>query len=458
MPITATANVAQESTTTLPQSTKNNAADGLILEHRAELLEPITAKALDQSLIDELTYPELGSTLKTTSTSDAAINIRETDTPSLAHSSDIDLENSPVTVVTDEMSLLQPFTQRQVQPEKTISAAWFSTDNLDNHHFMVADGNGASEPGKWTSARPDGHAPISVMGEHTHSKGEFMLSYRYMFMDMDGNRDGTDSLSDSEVLDQFPVTPVRMTMQMHMLGAMYAPSDELTLMAMVPYIFQEMDHRTRAGVRFTTNSDGFGDIQTTALYKVFDQDRQRIHFNFGLSFPTGSIEERDDTPAGDNQILPYPMQIGSGTFDLLPGVTYLGQNDQGSWGAQALGTLRLGENSNDYRLGNQLQLTGWIARNWTDSLSTSIRLKGRTWGNIDGADDRLNPMMIPTADPDRRGGTQLDLGLGLNLYAPSGNLRGSRFAIEFELPLYRSLEGPQLETDWQLTAGLQAVF
>ena len=67
-------------------------------------------------------------------------------------------------------------------------------------------------------------------------------------------------------------------------------------------------------------------------------------------------------------------------------------------------------------------------------------------------------MMIPTADPNRRGGTQLNLGFGVNLYAPEGNLKGSRLAMEFELPIYRSLDGPQLETDWQLTLGLQSSF
>ena len=35
-------------------------------------------------------------------------------------------------------------------------------------------------------ARPDAHAPISVMGDHTHGEGEWMLSYRYMTMDMEG--------------------------------------------------------------------------------------------------------------------------------------------------------------------------------------------------------------------------------------------------------------------------------
>lgn len=47
----------------------------------------------------------------------------------------------------------------------------------------------------WVGARPDGHAPIGVMGDHTHKTGEWMFSYRYMQMHMDGNRDGTDHFS-----------------------------------------------------------------------------------------------------------------------------------------------------------------------------------------------------------------------------------------------------------------------
>jgi len=38
--------------------------------------------------------------------------------------------------------------------------------------------------------------------------------------------------------------------------------------------------------------------------------------------------------------LPYPMQIGSGTFDLYPGLTYTGQRDQAGWGGQVLATIR----------------------------------------------------------------------------------------------------------------------
>jgi len=39
---------------------------------------------------------------------------------------------------------------------------------------------------QWSSNRPDGHGPISIMGDHTHSKGEWMISYRFMNMTSDG--------------------------------------------------------------------------------------------------------------------------------------------------------------------------------------------------------------------------------------------------------------------------------
>lgn len=310
----------------------------------------------------------------------------------------------------------------------------------------------------WRAGRPDGHAPIGVMGDHTHEAGEFMFSYRFMRMDMAGNRDGTTDLTPAQVLQQFRVSPTEMTTDMHMLGAMYAPTDELTLSLMASYMFKTMEHVTRMGTRFTTQSDGFGDMRLMGLYKILDQNRQRLHFNAGISFPTGSTNRRDDTPAGPNQVLPYPMQLGSGTFDLHPGITYLGQTDDWSWGGQALGTIRLGTNGNSYRLGNRFNLTGWGARRWNNWFSTSIRLNGATWGNISGADPRLNPALIPTANPNLRGGTRLDVGLGLNFLVNKGVLAGHRLAVEFALPVYQSLDGPQLETDWVLTLGWQKAF
>ena len=308
---------------------------------------------------------------------------------------------------------------------------------------------------------------INVLGTHTHLEGEWMFAYQFMFMRMDGSRDGTNRLSDSDVLADFPVTPTNMTMKMHMPMVMYAPSDDLTLMAMLPYIKLEMDHvlgplSPKPGARFTTKSEGFGDLNVGALYTFYRKnfDEHRLIFKAALSVPTGSIDKKDvlANPAQGKQKLPYPMQLGSGTFDLHPAITYVGEMGDWAWGGEVEATIRLGENSNDYTLGDRYKISGWVNWKWTDWLAPFVRIDGEVWENIDGADPDLNPAVVPTADPGRRAGEQIDLLAGVNLYALGGPLKGQRLAIQGRLPVYRSLDGPQLETDWQITVGWQWVF
>lgn len=314
--------------------------------------------------------------------------------------------------------------------------------------LMLIPGTSFADPSNlWNSGRPDSHAPIGVMGDHVHDAGEFMLSYRFMYMPMGRNRDGSSSVDTEQVLEDFPVTPTEMSMLMHMFGFMFAPSDFFTLMVGIPYIELSMDHVTRAGGKFTTKANGLGDLRVTGLVTLLEEVGHKIHLNAGVSLPSGDINRRDDTPVMSDAPLPYPMQLGSGTVDLLPGVTYVGQNLDLSWGSQLSGTVRLGENSNDYTLGNRIDWSSWGAYQIQEWISASLRTRLQRWGNIDGADPRLNPNSVPTADPDRRGGTRLDLGLGINLYAPSGTLQGGRLAAEFLVPIYQDLDGPQLEVN-----------
>jgi len=299
-----------------------------------------------------------------------------------------------------------------------------------------------------------GHTTDGSMAGHIHKAGEAMFMYRYMGMHMDGNRDGTDRDSNSEVLTDYMVTPTSMDMDMHMFGAMYGVSDSFTAMVMLPYVTKSMKHLTRMGGRFTTTSEGIGDLKITGMYKLSQQAGSMLHLNLGLSVPTGSIDERDDTPAAMNAKLPYPMQLGSGTYDFMPGITYRAHNENYSWGARVMATIHLGENDNDYTLGDMLELSGWVERNLTSSLSASVRLNAQSWGDIDGADPDLNPAMIPTADPELRSGRRVDLLLGLNYNTHHGN----RFAIEIGKPVYQNLDGPQLETDVLVAANWQVTF
>lgn len=310
-----------------------------------------------------------------------------------------------------------------------------------------------------TATRADSHAPLGVMGDHLHAKGEWMLSYRFMRMSMAGNRDGRDDLSPQEVLAQgFMATPLEMTTDMHMFGGMYAPSDAITLMAMLPVVDRTMDHVNGMAVKFTTDSEGIGDLKLSGLIRMLDTPQHKAHFNLGLSAPTGSIDEKDTipTPMGMREVrLPYPMQIGSGTWDLLAGATYTGYAAHWSWGGQASAVIRLqDENDNDYALGDVGRGTLWLARQLQPQLSVSGRVAYTHWGDIDGADPTLNPMMIPTADPDLRGGERIDVGLGMNWLHASGH----RLAIEWLEPVFQDLDGPQLKSDGMLQVGWQKAF
>jgi hypothetical protein len=307
-----------------------------------------------------------------------------------------------------------------------------------------------------------GTEPIGVMGAHAHSRGDWMVSLHSMRMDMDGNRDGTSRMSTSDVFAAgYMIAPKSMTMDMYMLSAMYGVSEDLTVMLMLPWLDIKMDHERANGAKFTTHSSGIGDANFSSLYKLGQWGAHQLNLNAGLSIPTGSIDEEDDTPMGANQHLPYPMQLGSGTWDLLPGLTYLGQGEGLSWGAQGVAVLRLGENDNDYTLGDRFKLTGWVSRAWTPDWQSSLRLDAQWWGNIDGSDKKIPAMMIgivPTADPDLRAGRRVSLLVGAAFAPQIGLLRGHRLALEVGRPVYQNLDGPQLETDWTAALGWQLLL
>lgn len=314
----------------------------------------------------------------------------------------------------------------------------------------------------WTSDRPDGHAPISVMGDHTHKKGDWMFSYRYMDMNMKQLGNGKNDISNLSAHNKdYMVTPIDMQMKMHMFGVMYATLDRLTLMLMVNSVENTMNLQMRmmSGMTtpFSTKSNGFGDIKISGMYKLFNKNRQSMHAQFGVSIPTGSIDSKDVTPMsmGNKVILPYPMQIGSGTLDSNLGLTYLGQSDLISWGNQLKGTLRFGKNDTNYRLGNQYRLNNWLAIKVTNWLSFSARLEGVIVGEIEGVNSDLNPMMVTTADTDNSGGMYINSGLGFNTYISKGSFKNVRFGFEIEFPVCQKVNGIQLKQKETFTFGLQ---
>ncbi len=325
-----------------------------------------------------------------------------------------------------------------------------------------------------SSAAP---SPLPIMGDHTHAKGDWMVSYRASHMHMEGNRSGTDKISPTEIISTLSnpnappanvrVVPTKMDMDMHMVGAMVGITDNITLMGMAMYMRSEMEHITFAGMmgstelgRFKTRSGGWGDTSITALYKAYETDSTKINLGLGISAPTGSIKEEDTvlTPMNTTPTLrlPYAMQLGSGTWDALPSITYSAHQDKLSWGAQYKGVIRLeDENAQDYRLGDKHALHLWTGYQFTPSFAANARLSGEHTGKIKGADANIT---VQTANPDNYGGKTVEIGTGF-VYTPKAMpIKGLEFAADFALPLYQNLNGVQLERDWTASLGLTYRF
>lgn len=368
----------------------------------------------------------------------------------------------------------KPFLAALVGLAMTSSAAFAHGD--ETTIAMTSEGFEAS-------ATANGHAPIGVMGDHTHNKGEWMLAYRYNYMHASGLIDGDSSISADTLVTNYPnrfsgmagqpptirVAPDSMTMQAHMFGAMYAPTDWMTLIAMIPYMDKSMTAITYQGMagtnilgKFSMDNSGLGDIKIGTLFPLIHDKNNKLVLKTALSLPTGSITKSGDMlmPNGmtGHMRMGYGMQLGTGTYDFMPALTYQYYEGPWSFGAQYSAAIRLeSENDEGYRHGNKHSLTGWASYQWKPWISTSMRLDASTQDSIHGIDPNIMGPN-PAADPDNYGGESVDAKFGVNLIGPRGAIRDHRLAFEVTAPLYQNTNGPQLERDWALMIGWQKAF
>lgn len=334
--------------------------------------------------------------------------------------------------------------------------------------FLAATGRATADD----RPRPDGHAPAGVMFDHMHKKGEWMIGIRSTSTWQSGpvlfgREEATDA---GLVAAGFSSAPHRMAMHMVMLDLMYAPMDWLNLMVMPHYMTMGMkmrdlpvpahgDHDEEAHDHGAGHGDhgnsSFSDTVVAALLRLCDTDGHRLHAGLGLSMPSGSVTENGP----DGRALHYGMQVGSGTWDFIPSLTYTGHAARWGWGAQVTATMRLDRrNEAGFRFGDQLSATAWGSYRLTDWLSASLRFQHTRQGDIEGHYNRPHNHASPPDLQANYGGRFLDLGLGANLVAPGGRLAGQRLGIEWLVPVRQDPNGFQLKRQGALHLSWSAVF
>ena len=303
-----------------------------------------------------------------------------------------------------------------------------------------------------------------MFGHMLEQAGDMMIGYNYMFNDRDGDmRYGRAKVSDQTMIDNGCGTskctykPDAMVMHMHMFNFMYAPTNWLNLMLMPQIINMEMDMTELEGADIDEESahvgghisDGLGDTMMVALVKLFSHPQHNLHMGLGFSAPTGSINATlDGTGADDSERQSYGMQLGSGTWDFKPSLTYAGNASSWSWGGQVSATKRMQSRNNEgYALGDEVQATVWSGYSFLPWLSGTVRGQYTAQGKIRGETIKPNSQSSPIDFPDNYGGQFFDLGFGLSAAIPEGEFSGHSLSAEWLQPIVHDYTGYQFERE-----------
>ena len=291
--------------------------------------------------------------------------------------------------------------------------------------------------------------PAGIMISHVHLKNEWMISYRFMGMNMSGINSGTERVGQDKVLNSYFASPTLMQMNMHMLMAMCGVTDKLTVMGMLNYSSSYMEMTMPAGKNYHRHSmatAGIGDSKLYALYALKKTMTSQLLLSAGINLPTGSIklEGPVDAMMYPGTRYPYAMQLGSGTVDVLPGLTYLSQKNKLTFSAQILGVIRTASNVHGYRLGNEASVNCWGAWQWLSFISSTVRLEGNVCEKISGSDPSLDTYSEISANPSNYGGKRLTAYIGTSFQTKTGLFKNNRLSAEYGLPFYQNLNGLQM--------------
>lgn len=328
-----------------------------------------------------------------------------------------------------------------------------------------------------SNSRAIDHAPIGVMGDHYHKKGEAMFSVRHSYMKMSGNRYNGDNVSTQDILAMpnplgnmpanLSVVPVEMTMKMTMVGGMYAPTNKITLMAMGMFMSKDMDLNTYQPMMnrdllgtFSTSSSDISDISLGALIKLQESDTSRWHGQLAVQKSVGSNDIKGVVLTPMNMqmsmTLPYGMQPSDRATKLVVGITNVTKlTERWLWGNQLRKKFTISDD--DWAFGNHTELNSWAQYELNQAVALSSRLQITHQGKISGK----NPMImapVQTANPENYGGSEVTFGLGVNIVMTILPGEADRFGLEVTKPLAQDKNGLQMSSDYKISFGYQKSF
>jgi len=304
----------------------------------------------------------------------------------------------------------------------------------------------------WTE-RPDAHAPAAIGEDRILPPLTFEALYTLRVRNHEGIILGSDELPPILILQDWEMAATELSVVRHELEIRAGILDWLGASLRLPVETRSATFVTQQFSVGSVSTTEFGDPELHLLYGLHDMWPYRAHISLGVSAPTGPTDTRGVLPnaPSERRLLPYPLQIGDGTWALLPAATFVAENAAGTVGMRAQARIPLGENNRGWTRGTEVNADLWMGYRFSPWISGSARLSFTQLGNVSGIDMAMNPLSSPLAHPDVQGGNRVALPIGVNILFPQGPLRGNRLSAEVFLPVRQDLDGPQVKPSYGLT-------
>lgn len=376
-----------------------------------------------------------------------------------------------------------------------------------------------------------GNMPLNLCGGGVPETNEFRFTFTPMYMEMQGMRSETTQINPAHYLNLFDqphsmqmngghmhsmngmsqdqqilndringlltgrkymAVPTMMSMSMMHVMAGYSFTDNLYGMLMFMGIKNRMKMQydpmmvSMTGLTgYDMKSEGMGDTEALLKYRIYADDplipRSQMSLTFGVSMPTGSINERNTSNpmAGDPftpltgtnmiqtdhtkinrkmELLPYSMQLGSGTWDPVVGFAYGASASPFWWGINLKFIGREYRNSRGWAPGDEFYSNLYVMYQIASSWVGQIQLNGKSWGKLQGEMDEArtglsgrtiqgNPnseYMSPQWDPRNSGGERLNATVGIQWQPVPMHI----MEIDISAPVYERVRGMQMSEEY----------
>ncbi len=194
----------------------------------------------------------------------------------------------------------------------------------------------------------------------------------------------------------------------------------------------------------TSRASGPGDVRLLARYQLWLERMSSWSLQFGLKLPTGRFDQVFAEGPQAGELLDRGLQLGTGTTDLLAGVSWFGRpaTNLGTF-AQATLDQPLAARE-DFLPSTSFNVSGGVRWLNTSRFAPQLQVNVKFEGREHGAE----------ADTENSGSTVIHLSPGV-----TAELSSKSTAFVFlQLPVYQRVNGLQLAPHWLLSTGLRWRF